>query len=162
MEEEKKELNPEEIKKKLEECEKQKDGYLAGWQRARADFLNYKKEEIERIGEILKYANAELILNILPILDNFEKAEKEIPEDLKNDKNIKGFLQIKIQFQNFLKNQGIEGIKAVGEKFDPNFHEAVEQVPIEKEESGKIIEEIQKGYKLNGKVIRPAKVRVTK
>ena len=150
------------ISRELEECQKLKDEYLAGWQRERADFLNYKKEELERIGEILKYTNVGLILNILPILDNFEIAEKKIPEDLKNDENVKGILQLKNQILDFLKNQGVEEIKSIGEKFDPNLQEVVEEVKIEGKESGIIIEEIQKGYKINGKVLRPAKVRVTK
>ena len=73
----KEELNIEELKKQFEECEKQKNEYLAGWQRARADLLNYKKEEMERIGELVGYATEELILKILPILDNFEIAEQK-------------------------------------------------------------------------------------
>ena len=165
------------ISRELEECEKLKDEYLAGWQRERADFLNYKREELERIGEILKYTNIGLILNILPILDNFEIAEKKLPEDLKNDENVKGILQIKNQILNFLKNQGVEEIKSAGEKFDPNFHEAVEEIepssanlPAGRQgategkdiKSGIIVEEIQKGYKINGKVLRPARVKVAK
>ena len=156
--------------RELKECQRQKDEYLAGWQRARADFLNYKKEELERIREILKYGNENLIFKILPILDNFELTEKKLPENLKTDVNIKGILQIKNQILDFLKNQGVEEIKTVGEKFDPNFHEIIGEVsPSEasaKEgefsESGIVLEETQKGYILNGKVIRPAKVRVTK
>jgi len=155
------------LKKKFEDCQKKRDEYLAGWQRARADFLNYKKEEMERIGKLLKYANENLILKILPILDNFEKAEKEIPEDKKNNQFLEGLLQIKTQFKDFLKNQGIEEIKVVGKEFDPNFMEAVEVMePASAEasagKSGAILEEIQKGYKLHGKVIRPAKVKVSK
>ena len=150
--------------KKLEECQKQRDEYLAGWQRSRADFLNYKKDEMARIREILKYANEDLILKILPILDNFEKAEKEIPED-KKDEYLEGLLQIKRQLQDFLKNQGVEEIKSLNEKFDPNFHEVVEPAFAEAaagKESGIIIEEVQKGYLLNGKVLRPAKVKINK
>jgi len=174
MEEKKEEIkieqNIEELKKKLEECEKLKDEYLAGWQRERADFLNYKREELERIGEILKYTNVGLILNILPILDNFEIAEKKLPEDLKNDENVKGILQIKNQILDFLKNQGVEEIKSAGEKFDPNFHEAVEEIEPSSAKategkdikSGIIVEEIQKGYKIHGKVLRPARVKVAK
>jgi len=176
MSEEKKELNldsnppstlpPEgrapELKKKLEECQKLKDEYLAGWQRERAELLNYKKEEMERIGELIKYADVGLILKILPILDNFEIAEKKSLENLKNDDNIKGLLQIKTQLQDFLKNQGVEEIKSVGERFDPNFHEVVEEVETKEKESGIIIEEVQKGYTINGKVLRPAKVKVAK
>ncbi len=178
--EEKEKLNIkelEELKKKLEECQKQKDEYLVGWQRARADFLNYKKEEIERIEEILKYAGVELILRILPILDNFEVAEKKLPENLKvdelrssppfadarvNDESIKGLLQIKTQIQDFLKTQEVEEIKTTGEKFDPNFMEAAEMVEMKDKDSGMVIEEIQKGYKINGRLLRPAKVKVVK
>ena len=164
----------EELKKQLEECQKLREEYLAGWQRARADFLNYKKEEIERIEEILKYADVGLILKILPILDNFEIAEKKLPENIKNEENVKGILQIKNQILEFLKNQGVEEIKAIGEAFDPNLHEVMEEIepafaPASAEaaaskeiKSGVIIEEIQKGYKINGRLLRPAKVKVTK
>jgi len=176
-EEEKKELTLEELKKKLEECQKLKDEYLAGWQRARADFLNYKKEEIERIEEILKYAGVGLILKILPILDNFEVAEKKLAENLKvdelrssspfadarvNDENVKGLLQIKNQILDFLKNQGVEEIKCLGQKFDPNFQEVVEEVAVKDKAPGTIIEEVQKGYKISGRLLRPAKVKVVK
>ena len=152
----------EELKKKGEECQKKKDEYLAGWQRARADFLNYKKEEMERFKEILKYGNENLILKILPILDNFEKAEKEIPDDKKNNKFLEGLFQIKTQIQDFLKNQGIGEIKTIGEKFDPNFMEVVEEVEKSEVRPGIVVEETQKGYILNGRVIRPAKVKVAK
>ena len=149
------------MEKKLKECQKQKDEYLAGWQRSRADFLNYKKEEIKRIAELLKYANEDLILKILPILDNFEKAEKEIPQE-KKDKYLEGFLQIKKQLEDCLKNQGIEIIKSLNEKFDPNFHEVVQEIEAKDKESSIIIEEVKKGYILNGKVIRSAKVKINK
>jgi len=157
-----KEPNLKELKQKLQDCEKLKAEYLAGWQRARADFLNYKKGDLQRIGEIVKYADTGLILKLLPILDNFELAEKQLPERLKKDKNIKGLLQIKNQLQDFLKAQGVEEIKALGEEFDPNLHEVVGEVEIEDKKSGLIVEEIQKGYKLKGKIIRPGRVKITK
>jgi molecular chaperone GrpE len=150
------------LRKKLAEYQKKRDEYLAGWQRARADFLNYKKEEIERIGEILKYDEEELILKILPILDNFNLVEKKLSEELKNDESVKGVLQIKAQILDFLKNQGVEEIEAVGKKFDPNFHEAVEELELKDKESGIIIEEVQKGYTIHGRILRPAKVKVNK
>lgn len=171
-----KEINLEDLKKKLDECKKQKNEYLAGWQRSRADFLNYKKDEAEKIGEILKYANEEFILKILPILDNFEKAEEEVrsildpketPRRVEYEKTkiedlIKGFLQIRNQLKDFLKNQGVEEIKTLEEKFDPNFHEAIEEVKIKDKEPGIVIEEVQKGYLKQGRLLRPAKVKVTK
>lgn len=152
----------EDLKKQLEECQKKSKEYLAGWQRARADLLNYKKEEMERIGGFIKYANLEMILNILPVLDNFEKAERELSEDQKKDNILQGFLQIKIQLQDFLKSQGVEEIRVIDQKFDPNFHEAIEQVEAKDKDPETVIEEVQKGYKINDQLLRPAKVKVVK
>jgi len=162
MPEEKPKINFEELKKKLDECQKLKEEYLAGWQRARADLLNYKKEELERVGELIKYADVGIILKILPILDNFEIAEKKLPENLKNDENIKGLLLIKTQIQDFLKSQGVEEVKSLGQKFDPNFQEIIEEVEKKDCQSGTVIEEIQKGYKTNGRLLRPARVKIAK
>ena len=156
----------EDLKEKLEKCEKQKADYLAGWQRARADFLNYKKEEMERISSLIFYAHEEMLLKFLPVLDNFNRAEKEI----KDETSLKGFQQIKEQFQSLLKDYGIEEMKTIDQKFDPNFHEAVEQVEVKdngsagspQEKSGMIIEEIEKGYLIQGRVLRAAKVKVAK
>lgn len=165
-------LNVEKLQKKLEEVETKNKEYLEGWKKERADFLNYKKEEMERISSFIKYANEELLLKFLPVLDNFYIAEKELCDEIKNHKWIEGFLNIKNQISEFLKSQGVQEIKTVGESFDPNFHEAVGEVEktevIKKEgergeaKSGVIIEEIKKGYTLNGKVIRPAKVKIIK
>jgi len=141
----------EELNKKLEESEKKAAEYLAGWQRARADLLNYKKEEMERIGEFLKYASEEFVLKLMPILDNFEIVEKKIADNLKNDESVKGLLLIKKQIQDFLKAQGVEEIKTTEEKFDPNFMEAVEKE-----------EEERKGYKINGRLLRPARIKIIK
>lgn len=134
-----------------EECEKKATEYLAGWQRERADFLNYKKEEMERMGELLKYFGEGMVLKLLPILDNFEIAEKTLPEELKNNDNIKGLLQIKNQILEFLKSQGVEEIKSAGEQFDPSLMEAVEKKEGE-----------QKGYKINNKILRVARVKAMK
>jgi len=150
------------LKKELEECQKQKEEYLVGWKRERADFINYKKTEEERINKIVKFANENLILKILSVLDNIYIAEKELPQKLEKNDWVKGILKIKEQILDFLRKEGIEEIKCLGENFNPNFHEAVESVQTKNYESGIIVEEIKKGYKLNGKVIRPAKVKVAK
>jgi molecular chaperone GrpE len=166
--------------KELEECRAMCEEYLNGWKRERADFLNYKKEEMEKIGNLIKYANQELIVNILPIVDNIYLAESHIPEKFEKDIWIEGFIQIKSQMIEFLKNKGIEEIKTIGEVFDPNFMEAVEEIATGNvlidssrnvlvdstrtflEESGIVAEEVQKGYTLHGKLVRPAKVKVNK
>ena len=161
-EEKKVELNVEEIQKQLEESEKKCAEYLAGWQRARADFINYKKEEMERIGNLIQYSTEELIINILPILDNVNFAEEKIPEELKKDQWVVGLLKIKEQLNEFLKGLGVEEIKVIGEKFDPNFHEVIESVDGDGKEPNVIVEEVQKGYTINKKLLRAAKVKVTK
>jgi len=171
----------EEFKKQLEECEKKAAEYLSGWQRERADFLNYKKEEMERIGQLINYAREEFILEILPLMDNFEIIARQnfLSENLSGqekeriEKIIQGINQIKIQFQDFLKSLGVEEIKSIGDspshkasdeqwKFDPRYMEAVEEVEIKGMEPGTIVEEIQKGYKSNGRLLRPARVKVVK
>jgi len=145
------------IKKELKESKKGKEDYLAGWKRERADFLNFKKAESERIEKYINIIKDELILDFLPILDNIYLAEKELPKD---NNWTKGFLGIKAQIEDFLEKQGVEEIVCLNKHFNPHLHEAVEELKGEK--PGLITEVVQKGYTLNNKVIRPAKVKVTK
>ena len=144
----------------LEICRKQNDEYLNGWKRAKADYINLKKEMDSQNREIKEWMSKIMIIPLLSIVDGFEKAFSEIPENLKNDLWVKGVEGIKKQFEDYLKTQGVEAIKAIGEKFDPFKHEAVESV--ESGESNVIAEELQRGYLLNGEVLRPAKVKVYK
>ncbi len=160
MKEEDKEV--EELKSKLEECVKEKEEYLSGWKRSRADFVNYKNEEAERIIRAVEYREEEILSEIIMIADNFADAEKEVPEDrIKNDEFITGFLRIKDRLNDLIKKMGLEEIESLGKEFDPNFHEAVELTEAPGE-SGMVIEEISKGYKRNGRVVRPSKVKVIK
>jgi len=142
----------------MEELEKERAEYLAGWQRAKADLLNYKKEEKERLQGFLQYANEAFLLKLLPIVDNLERAEKEVEKD--NNRVVQGFLQIGKQLRDFLKKQGVEEMRAQGEKFDPEFHEAVGEA--EGAKSGYIKEVVEKGYKVKDTLLRPAKVKVGK
>ena len=150
------------IKQELEKYKKLKDEYLDNWKRERAAFLNYKKEGSQRIVALTQYINTSMILRFLPILDSFYLAEKGLSKKLKKDSNIEGFLRIKKQMEDFLKNDGITIIKSIDKKFDPNFHEVVGIVKKKGIESGTIIEEIQKGYKIKDQLLRPAKVKVAK
>ncbi len=145
----------------IEKLERERDEYLEGWKRARADYMNYKKNEKARAAKIKKREKEKFIKEILEVIDNFELAEDNIPEEKKGDDCIQGFLKIKKQLMNILKNYGLEAVDSIGEKFDPNLHEAVVMVESEKE-SGTIISEIKKGYLLNGELLRPAKVKVAK
>jgi len=146
----------EELKLKCEE-------YLNGWKRERADFINYKKDEVERISSLVKYANEGIIYNLIPILDNFNLAEQHANKD---DESVKGLLLIKKQLEDLLIKEGIESIEVLGKPFDPNFHEVIEEIgpseALAKEgEPGTVVAEVQKGYTLNGKLIRPARVKIT-
>ena len=136
------------------------DEYLNGWKRERADFLNYKKDEMERIGQLVKYSNEELILKIIPILDNIYLAEAHVPEELKDNAWINGFNLIKNQLSEFLTKEGIEPIETIGKDFDPSLMESVGFV--EGGEKDSIAEEVQRGYTMHGKVIRVAKIKIGK
>lgn len=152
----------EDLKKKLKEYQKEREEYLAGWQRSRADFINFKREEGERFKNFFELEKTEMILKILPVLDNLEKAKRELLASKKLSNYLEGLNQIEKQFQGFLQKEGVEEIKCLGEKFNPNFHQAVEEVGVKDKKSGEILEVIQKGYRLAGRVIRPARVKVIK
>lgn len=147
------------IEQEIEECKKQAEENLAGWQRAKADFVNYKKDQEKYLDEFRKYASEDMIVRLFPTIDSFQLATEHLPEDLKDTDWAKGIICIKSQFDNFLREVGVEEIKAVGEKFDPNFFESVGEEESDEEE-GTIISEIQKGYKMFGKIIRSGKVKV--
>jgi len=152
----------EELEKEVKECEKLKDEYLAGWQRTKADFLNYQKQGDKRIETLLNSVKIEWTLRMLEIHDNLERAREHVPKELKNVDWVKGVLQIENQFHSFFKENNVQKIDPKGEQFDPNFHEAVNQTEIKGKESGTIIEVLEKGYMLDNKVIRPAKVKIIK
>lgn len=157
--EEKKDLK--DIKEELEKYKELSEKYLDNWKRERASFLNYKKEGVKRIESLTEYVKTGMILELLPILDHFNLAEKQIPEKLKEDENVKGLLQIKKQIEGFLKSKGVIEIECLEKEFDPHFHDVVESIEGEGE-PGTITEVIQKGYKIEDKLLRPAKVRVIK
>lgn len=157
MEESNKQPNIEDLTKELEQCQKDRDEYLNGWKRAKADFINYQKDEVKRVDEVMKFSNEMLIRELLPVLDSFQISLSVI-EDVGFRK---GAEIIQAQFEDILKKHGLEPVKALGEKFDPSQHEAVEEAASDKE-SGIVIEELTKGWKLYGKVIRPARVKISK
>jgi molecular chaperone GrpE len=154
------ELLPEteqDLTKALAKMKQKAEDYLNSWKRTQADFINYKRyTEQERL-ETGKYANTQLILTILPILDDFERAFESVTPRLAKAGWIDGIRLIERKLRTTLEVQGLSPIKALGEMFDPNLHEAVMH---SKGEDGKVVQEIQKGYKLFEKVIRPSRVAV--
>ena len=149
----------ESLRKALEEEKARAEKYLANWQRAEADFINYKKRGEQEREEAVKLANAVLNLNLLPVLDDFERAFDSLPARLAELTWADGIKLIYRKLRATLEAQGLSEIKAVGEAFDPAVHEAVTQA---EGEEGKVIEEVQRGYRLGDRVIRPALVVVGK
>jgi molecular chaperone GrpE len=144
----------------IEKLKKEKEEYFLGWQREKADFINYKNKEFERLKGTLCIAKESFFEEMIPILDNFILAEKSIPGKEKNKGNVKGLLLIEKQLKDSLKALGLEEIESINQKFNPNMHEIIEEV--EGKEPGIITEEVQKGYSFQGKVIRTSKVKVGK
>ncbi len=148
-----------ELEQKLAEAETKRDEYLAGWQRAKADFINYKKEEIERLQNVAKYGTEEFIRELIVFLDNFELAiaalEKAGPVE-------KGIYLIRTQVEDILKRRGVERISVkAGDAFDTSFMESVAEVE-GTAPPGTVADEIEAGYRLHEKIIRPARVRLIK
>lgn len=146
------------LKQERDACRKEKEEYLDGWQRAKAELINYKKDEAKRFEAIIKFANEELLRDIVPILDSFDLAFMyPMPADVE-----KGIRMIRSQIEDMLKRKGVVpvGVKK-GDAFDFTLHESVGEVGSDAPE-GTIAEEIQRGYVMNGKVIRASRVTLSK
>lgn len=149
----------EDLKEQIDEMTVQRDEYLAGWQRAKADFINYKKEEMKKLEDIARYGNEDLIKDLISVMDNFDLAlrtlEKAGPVE-------KGIYLIRTQIEDILKKQGLEKIDLKpGDMFDPAIAEALSEVDAE-QPPGAIVQEIEPGYRLHEKVLRPARVIISK
>jgi molecular chaperone GrpE len=145
------------LKQALAEEKAKVEANLAGWQRAQADFINYKRRSEQEKEEISKFANAALMLNLLTILDDLERALVSIPPKVAGFTWVEGISLIERKLRASLEVQGLSQIKALGEPFDPNLHEAAMYA---KGKEGIVIEELQTGYKLHDRVIRPTMVVV--
>lgn len=154
---------PEELRTALEEETARAEEYLDQWKRARAEFANFKKRNEKEREELLKFANSLLIARLLPILDDFERATKTIPDKIHTLTWVEGIFLIHRKHQAILEQEGVTEIEAeVGKEFDPAIHEAVVHEESEEYKEGQIIDILQKGYKLHGRVVRPTLVKVAK
>ena len=145
-----------EEKKEEKEAEPEEDGD-AKYLRLMADFQNYKKRVEKEKKDLYSYANEKLVTELLAVLDNFERA---LAHEDSGDGFKEGMEMIFKQLMDVLEKSGLAEIAALGEDFDPNFHNAVMTEETEEYESGKVSGVLQKGYTLNGKVIRPSMVKV--
>jgi molecular chaperone GrpE len=155
------ELSAQEIKpitdiKQAPEYQELNDKYL----RLAAEFDNYKKRQVREYSRLVESAESSLMLDILEVVDDFSRALKHEPDDQANFKQ--GIEMIANKFAELLKRRGLKEIEAVGKPFDPGYHEAIMQIESADVDEGVIIEEIQKGYLFNDKVLRPSRVVVAK
>lgn len=134
------------LKQRIKQCQKEKEEYLSQAQRARADLVNYRRRQEEVLEGLKTFGQINLIKEMFPVLDSLEMGAKDN----------KGIKQIKQQMDSILQRYDIKEIKAVGEKFNPEFHEVIEG------NGDMVVEEVQKGYTLNNKVLRVSKVKVSK
>ena len=146
------------VKEELKKCEQERKEYLDGWQRAKADYINYKKDEGKRFEDLAKFVVGSLIQELFPVLDSFELALLHGTAQ----ETEKGVLLIRSQLMDVLKKRGMEEIAVKpGDEFNPEKHESIGEVESDVS-AGKVAEVVQKGYALAGRVIRPARVRLAK
>jgi molecular chaperone GrpE len=155
------EEQPVSMEQQLKEARCKADEYLNAWKRAAADFENYKKRREKEDKELVMFAREVAVVRMLPSLEALEQALATAPADERWLEWNRGVKHIMKELEKALKQLGVEKLGEVGEKFDHDLHEAVELVE-NKEKSGKIMEVVTTGYKIDGKVIRPAKVKVAR
>jgi len=150
------------LRQELEEQKAKAAEYLDGWQRARAEFANYKRRIEKEQEDMIKSANGAFIARLLPVMDDFERAFQTLPLDLMGMTWLEGITLILRKLQMLLAQEGVTVIETEGRLFDPTLHQAVTHEESEEHEEGQIIGEVQKGYKMGDKVLRPSLVRVAK
>lgn len=128
--------------------------------RLRADFENTKKRIEREKSEAIKYANEKLLVEILSVVDNFDRAMTSLAEGHDPARVREGLQIAQTELHKILEQHGVETVKSVGEHFDPRFHEAVGTAESADLEEGKILDEVQRGYLLNGRLLRPSRVRI--
>ncbi|MEE9267268.1 MAG: nucleotide exchange factor GrpE, partial [Gammaproteobacteria bacterium] len=150
------------LQHELEQAKAQAQEYLEGWQRARAEFANYKKRVARDQEDARQRIAADTLMKYLGVIDDLERALKERPDDGEAEAWAEGIELIYRKMSGVLETEGVEVIDAEGENFDPTMHEAISHDESEEHEEGEVIEVVQPGYRLGERVLRPAMVRVAK
>ena len=146
----------------IDALQKEKDEVFEKLQRVSADYANFQKRSSKQIADSITYEKERIIKTLLPVLDNFEHSLQNAPSSDSTEAIFKGIKIVYDQLLEILKFHQVEQIDSLGEKFDPAFHQAMMQRSEPEKADGIVLEEFQKGYKLNGRVIRPSKVIVNK
>ena len=147
------------LERELEQVRTKGEEHLYNWQRSAADFANYKRRTEEERAVIGQFSNAILIGKVLAVLDDFDRALESVPPDA-HDAWIEGVKLVERKLRGVLESEGVTPIEAVGEPFDPNLHEAVVHEDTADHPDNEVIGELQRGYRLHDRVLRPSLVRV--
>ncbi|MCY9582231.1 nucleotide exchange factor GrpE [Paenibacillus alvei] len=145
----------------LAKAKAEAEDYQQRYLRAQADFDNFRRRTLKEKEDFAKYASAKLVTELLPVLDNFERALATEQASSEAESFIKGVDMIFRQLGQVLEQEGVKPMEAVGQPFNPEFHQAVMTVDTDEYEEGVVVEELQKGYMLKDKVLRPAMVKVS-
>jgi molecular chaperone GrpE len=148
-----------ELERELETVREQADEQTRSWQRTAADFANYRRRTEEERGVMTQLSNAVLISKMLSVLDDFDRALASVPEDA-HEGWVDGIQLVERKLRTVLESEGVTPIEAVGQPFDPNLHEAVVHQETTDYPDNVVIDEVQRGYRLGDRVLRPALVRV--
>ena len=151
-----------ELEAQLEKESAQATDYMKRWQYAQAELANVRRRGQQERDDLTKFAAAPLVGTLLEVLDNFERAEQTLPRPLQSLTWIGGVMLIHRQLDYVLQQHGVEQISTEGQRFDPNLHEAIAEEAHDSVEEGMVIGAVQQGYRLHGRVLRPALVRVSK
>jgi molecular chaperone GrpE len=148
------------LQAELEKAQAQAAEYLDGWQRARAEFANFKRRvEVER--EDIRYrSNETLLLKLLPVVDDFERAMQVVPAEVADTPWVNGVAMILNKLQALLESEDVAVVQTVGQPFDPQWHEAMMQEETDEYPDGTVVQELRKGYRLSDRPLRPALVKV--
>jgi molecular chaperone GrpE len=149
----------EELQQELDDARAQGEEHLRSWQRAAADLANYRRRTDEERETLARFANAALISRLLAVLDDFDRALEHVPADA-HEGWVDGVRLVERKLRSVLESEGLTPIEAVGQPFDPNIHEAVVHEETADHPDNHVIGELQRGYRLHDRVLRPALVRV--
>lgn len=150
----------EKLQQELDKAKQEAAEYLEQLQRSQAEFANYKKRNEREREDFIKFANAALITKLLPVLDDCERALQTVPDNLRSLTWVEGIFLIERRLRVILEEEGLNEIEAIGKKFDPELHHAAVREETTEHEEEEIISELQKGYKLDDRVLRPTVVKV--
>jgi molecular chaperone GrpE len=146
----------------LAAVQKERDEYVNLAKRLKADFDNYKKDELKKCKSIMEYSNYSFVASILPVMDDLEIAKKNLPPEHVSDKWFDGVVAIIEKLKRALEHEGLREVAVMYQKFDPNFHEALGFKDMDSGEDGVVVEEVKKGYMFGEKLARPAQVMVSR